>query len=1167
MSMASSDQPETTPASAGEPVSTGIQTPPEAPASPTIPLPPAPPQPVISAEAFTRQRGYFDAVLVALVLGFAFLIASSPVVHADFFRQLAAGRLVAHGDYPFGGDPFTYSAEGTYSVNHSWLFALLVYGLYQIAESGVAVVVAKALVVVLLAEILLRTSRRRGQSLWIPVVCTVLAILTASARMYVRPDFLSFLFLALTLWLLTAVGRGGGRWLWWLLPPLFAVWVNCDQWFFLGPLTVALYLVGELLQQRFALNEEGEDETSGRDLATLGLVLVVGLAACLVNPHHIHVFGLPPEFGGQATGDLAQRDPQFRAYLLSPLRQNYYDARIGLNVAGLTYWVLLVAGLASFVCVFGRAPWWRLLIWLTFALLSLYSARAIPFFAIVAGPITALNWLDFAAGRLGTSPRLTRGWQAWSLGGRILTAVLILGLLVATVPGWLQAQPFEAHRVGWRVIPEPSLEQAALQIKAWRDQGRLPAEPHWFNTRPEVANYLAWYAPGERAFMDQRLTESPEAAADYLNLREALQQQLSEDLGEEGADNVSLRKDWRRILRKHGVRFWIYDNVNLDRVELVARRELFRDPDEWPICYLHGRVAIFAWKDRQAEDAPDPSRGLRLDFARLAFGPNAETAPPEGPEAAPPRDWWEVWWKPATPLSPDRETAALQDLRYSFLTPRYLEQNSRAWQGAVATGAIGTALPHGPVPGSLLALSWSATYHALFPPGAMRPARQYLPREVAALQARYFYASTQDVGPTDALYLGIRAARRALRVNPEDSYTYRLLAQCYMRLNDETQERTLMSAADALAVQIRRTQIAAALQNCLRFNPSARDATAAHYALYRFFIQQRYLDVAINHLREYLNLARQEGPQPGQSPADFTASLDRDSKELTALDEQVQRSLQHYHVDAGARPPLQKVQAALERGLAETALQVLDDASPDEVKGQNELAIIGRLTGVLLDLGRLDKARDLLMPDPEAVRDQPVPPYYLNYHVRLAAAHGDYAEAERHLTDALNHAWKDPRGRPEGADTALQVGFGLARVLLAEAQHATGMQRVPWVPNRAPDLYRNPFLGQSPSDFWVRRWRMELLQINLDVARKVNELQLLRAWLALESGHNEQARRNFRVLSESIVPSSRWIPEMDRLDAFFDSRELQPLQLINIHQNVARALAQRYLKWLDEYAR
>ena len=1181
--MAPSDQPEQNLPGAGAPATTGIQTPPT-----PLPLPPSPARegnkrgPELSLEEFTRTRGYLDAVLIALALVFAFLTASFPAANGDFFRHLATGRLIAQGQYHFGVDPFTFSAGGDYWVNHAWLFAVLVYGLYQLPGiGGAAVIVFKAVCVTALAEVMLRTGRRAGQSLWIPAVCTVLALLAASMRFYMRSDFLSFLFLAVTLWLLAATRRESGKRLWWLLPPLFVLWVNCDQWFFLGPLTVALFLAGEVLQFWFVLDEEGTDEGRRRELVTLGLVLAASLVACLVNPHHIHAFTLPPEFGTLAAGELAQGDrQQFGALFVSPLRQMYYQPGLGLNVAGLAYWPLLVAGLASFVCMFGRTTWWRLLIWLPFALLSLYSARTIPFFAVVAGPIAALNWLDFASGRAGALSRLTRGGRAWGLGGRTLTAVLLLALLIARVPGWLQAQPYEGFRVGWRVIPDPSMEQAALRIAAWREQGLLPAEAHWFNIRPEITNYLAWYAPGERAFIDHRLTQFPEAATEYLQFRNALEQEMADEVAaEEGSgEAISLRKDWRRTLRKHGVRFWILDNSsNLDRPEQVALHYLFRDPDEWPLCYLQGRVAIFAWKDKQAKDKADPLRVPRLDFERLAFGPDAEPAPREGAKAEPPSSWWQfawdAWWKPAPPSSSlDKETALLQEVRFELLTQRYLHDNSRTWQAVVSVSGIGMALPNGPVPNSLLALSWSTTYHDLFPPGAMRPSREPLPRERAAVQARGLFVRTQDAGPVDSLFLGLRAARRALQSNPEDAQTYLMLAQLYSHLDGDTEERTLRLAESELA-KIRRTQIVAALQDCLRFQPAQRSAVNAHVTLAAIFNQLGYLDAAEHHLREYLTLLKQLGPTPGEKPADFAQGIERITKELGELEGEVQRRLNDYHVNTAAKPSLEKVRVALDRGLVETAVTTLKDEAPREVKGANDLAIISELARRLLDLGRLDEARELLLPDAEEFGDKQVPPYYLNHYVRLAAAQGDYALADRFLTDALNHARRDPQGQPENVAAALQIAGGIGRVLLAEAQHAAGAPnalgapRVPWVPNRPQDFFQSPLLGQSPCEYWVRRWRMEALEANLSIQQQRDELHLLRGWLALEAGHNDQARRSFRTVAESVVPASRWIPEINRLDAFLDQREMPALQQINIRQNVARSLAQRYLKWLNEYGR
>ena len=149
------------------------------------------------------------------------------------------------------------------------------------------------------------------------------------------------------------------------------------------------------------------------------MVLLAGLAACLLNSNHFHAFTLPPELELTRAGELLENDPQFHLLFISPLRKDYYQpAAIGLSVAGLAYWPLLALSLISFVFLFDRQPWRRLLVWLGFALLSLYNVRTIPFFAIVAGPIMALNWQDFGGcSLLVAEVPLTERQAHWSLVG------------------------------------------------------------------------------------------------------------------------------------------------------------------------------------------------------------------------------------------------------------------------------------------------------------------------------------------------------------------------------------------------------------------------------------------------------------------------------------------------------------------------------------------------------------------------------------------------------------------------------------------------------------------------------------------------------------------------------------------------------------------------------
>src|SRR5262249_54446307 len=161
-------------------------------------------------------------------------------------------------------------------------------------------------------------------------------VLVISPRLHLQSACLSFLFLGVTVWLLTSVDKGETR-LWWL-PPLFALWVNCDSWFFLGPLTVALYQVGVLFTPR----QHAAPTRTFLTGATGWRVLALGMAACLVNPHHIHALTLPSGLGLTPASGLIEHDAQFRALCLLPLGKEYYQPYLGLSVAGLAYWPLVL---------------------------------------------------------------------------------------------------------------------------------------------------------------------------------------------------------------------------------------------------------------------------------------------------------------------------------------------------------------------------------------------------------------------------------------------------------------------------------------------------------------------------------------------------------------------------------------------------------------------------------------------------------------------------------------------------------------------------------------------------------------------------------------------------------------------------------------------------------
>ncbi len=390
------------------------------------------PPPAVAPLEAPRRRSWLDYGLVAVVLGFGFLAGSFPAHNSDLWLHLATGRDLAAGAYHFGADLYAQGTHGVYWVNTHWLFDWLAYVVFRgfggmEGWGGPALILVKALLVTLLTAVMLRLGWRRG-GLWATAVGAALSVLVLSPWLAPHPMIVSYLFLSLTLTFLERPhffrsdeenGAGTadpvGFPSYWPLLPLFVFWVNLDSWFLLGPLTVALYLLGQLLQSRYG-PECGDPEAVRRgEIATLAGVLAAGLTVCLINPHHIYAFLTPPAQLGlsPATGVL-QHDPSFRGLRMSPFEADYFRPGLGWTAPGLAYFVLVLSSGLSFILNLAGLRWRRLLVWSALFLLSAFQVRALPVFAVAAGPILAAPTCKThsAAGLPGPTAR-KRGAGPW----------------------------------------------------------------------------------------------------------------------------------------------------------------------------------------------------------------------------------------------------------------------------------------------------------------------------------------------------------------------------------------------------------------------------------------------------------------------------------------------------------------------------------------------------------------------------------------------------------------------------------------------------------------------------------------------------------------------------------------------------------------------------------
>jgi tetratricopeptide (TPR) repeat protein len=1060
-----------------------------------------------------------DRAMIALVIVLAFLSGCFVATNSDFFQHLAAGRLLAQGRYHFGEDPFSFAGEGAYWTNHSWLFDLAAYGVYSLpVVGGEVVVLLKALGIALLAWFLLLAGGKRGQGPWAPCACTALAVLVMSPRLSLHSSCLSYLFLAVTLWLLRQTEPGGEkpagrRWLpsGWLLPVLMVLWVNVDAWFLLGPLAVALYLAGEIIEElapTAAPKRTGLSERTRR----LALVLPACLAACLINPHHVHAFQLPWELSLPPAAEALSGDYEFGALFLSPLDSRYLESPwLGQTVAGLAYFPLILLGLVSFALTWQQPRWSRVLLFLAFLALSLVNYRIIPFFAIVAGPIASLNYLDFLAGRSASRQGKPNTW----LGPRVAAVLLGVVLLAVTAAGWLQANP-ASRQVGLGVRVDPALRGLALQLADWRRQGQLAPEDRLFNTTPDVAGYLAWFCPEQRNFLDLRLGLFAAAGRDFVNVRKALVDEPGA-VGQEGRSSPA----WRTVFPKWRIRYLVL-HLRDPRggPARAALKRLMSNvdgwPEEWSICRLDGRTVVARWNNREAGAEARPASPLvpALDEERLAFGSDADKAPSSGPAAPRLKPWWAALWQHEArrPLAGDE--AYLHLFRSEVLSNRWSKrklQDLHAWQAALATAIAGSTAPRGGpvVNGGLLLLHLDLPYRRLLGSEQQTEKAPLRPIDHFAAFLLNRYLAARETGLTAELYLALRAARRGVVENPNDAETYFVLARVYDHLARRSGELDGERLFAPLALT-RQTQAMAAAQRALQCNPDHERAHALVVELCRktIFLPNALgrtrqlllrpnLELALRHQRELVRCAALTAT--GSNSADPLAQqrTQQLNKELTGLQQDVGKLRDEYELTTTGASGFVKAERALEAGLVETALAAFLEESQSESRFVRLAAL--RAAELLFSMGRLEEVSELLGAEMERIGGVLPEPLGWNaavwYRLQTAAASGHYEEADRLLQGALG-APRPIRLTALGM-SALTVGH----LLLQEAPLAAGMP--------AQLLLRSPQLLRLPGRNEALR---QASQGAFTVLDKEAAVLALRGCLALEWGATAEALDSFHTI-------------------------------------------------------
>ncbi len=488
---------------------------------------------------------------------------------------------------------FSFTAPDHAWLPHEWLSEVVFYVIF--AHLGpLGLVALGTLLNTLACALVYRLTTRYTDSPFASALITLMAALMMMGNYSLRPYLFGNLFFLGALHLMEEPSAGGR-----LRPVLvfllFTAWANFHGSFILGLSLIMLYMAAAVVTQLRA------PRRAFGPLRALSLDLVVGIAACMVTPHHVYGFLFPFTYLKNAfSGQLSFLTN------ISEWQPAGFDTPLGRMI---TFYVLfcLFAMAGSFLAPTPA----HLGLLVAFTVFSYSSIRNIPLLGIAATPALArhlpraigraLRLLGRTGDRPGLLERLhTRcvaaERRAWKSSLPILAGLFLgIGLLAPAAPlvGY-------SRQTGVQELADlsPDFYPAGLLAELERRGGER-----------RLLNYFNWGGafiwrlyPRQRVFIDQRNDCYPiEVFVDYFAVH-------------------NLEPDWRAVLER-----W-----EIEEIAYPVGSRLARAIDEepgWRVAYLDDQAVLFErivvdWSDEppggDEEQAEAAQRGSRNAFARFA---------------------------------------------------------------------------------------------------------------------------------------------------------------------------------------------------------------------------------------------------------------------------------------------------------------------------------------------------------------------------------------------------------------------------------------------------------------------------------------------------------------------------------------------------------------------
>lgn len=472
-------------------------------------------------------------LFTAILFSGLWVMSTREIRDPDFWWHLRTGQYIVETRTLPYTDPFSLTRAGHAWVTHEWLAEVCLYALYTLGAFPLLILTFAGIITLAFAFVYARTPGKP----YIAAFALVLAALSTAPTWGVRPQMFTLLFASVFLYILEQRRAWLG-----VLPFLMLLWVNLHGGYVLGLVLLAIYLIGEVIENLTARSMFPGARTHTHDAPrALWVTLVACSVAVLFNPNGATMYVYPFE-------TLTSRAMQ--AYIQEWFSPDFHRLEFQ------PFAWLLVGTLAALALGGRRVSLAQTILLVGLGYAALRSARNIPFFALVAAPILAEQvWPLLAARMPSAPPRMTRA----SFVANALILVLVLGAGIGRIAAVINNQV---------VVERTTFPAAAVDfLEAREARGALYNTYGW-------GGYLIWRMyPQIRVFIDGR--------ADVY--------------GDTFIEEVYLKvyrgeTDWRAPLEQYDVR-WVLLEPTAPLATLLARDE------QWQRVYADSQAVIFTRRE------------------------------------------------------------------------------------------------------------------------------------------------------------------------------------------------------------------------------------------------------------------------------------------------------------------------------------------------------------------------------------------------------------------------------------------------------------------------------------------------------------------------------------------------------------------------------------------